>query len=509
MKVDSVNRRIAKNTLYLYIRMVFVLGVGLFATRVLLRTLGITDYGIYNVVGGVVSFMAFLQTSMANGFQRFFNIELGKGDDDKFLRLFSVSVGVQLIVGLIVLFIVETIGLWFVNAQLAIPKDRMFAANIVYQSSIIVFLLTLVTSLCDAVVIAHEEMRIMAVMSVVNAILKLLIAYVIIVGEDRLVLYSILTVAVQLLFVFLYVYYSLRLNERLSFRPCFDKCLISKMMSFSGWNLFGSLSHAAEGAGINLLLGMFFSPAVNAARGVAFQVRGGVNSFFLNFQVAARPQVMKYYAQNNILEMLSLTNRISRLSFMLLWMIDLPFLFTIDYFISLWLGDSMPPYAPVFTNITLVTIMIECLSSPIGTLVHATGHMRNYQVIASSVIMSIIPISYMILKCGGSPESVFYCSLLMAPIVQATRIVLVKRLLPFSVKGYIKEVIVPCALVSLVSIIPSYCISVYVQAHPIVLFLVLFVIASVSVFLLGCTRGERDMIWGKVKGWMSQSELNF
>ena len=222
MKVESVNRRIAKNTLYLYIRMVFVLGLNLFTTRVLLHTLGITDYGIYNVVGGVVSFMAFLQTSMANGFQRFFNIELGKGNEDRFLRLFSVSVGVQLIVGLLVLLFVETIGLWFVNTQLAIPADRMFATNIVYQSSIIVFLITLVVSLCDAIVIAYEEMRIMAVMSVVNATLKLLIAYMIIMGEDRLILYAVLIVIVQLMFAFLYVFYSFRLNERLSFKPCFD-----------------------------------------------------------------------------------------------------------------------------------------------------------------------------------------------------------------------------------------------------------------------------------------------
>lgn len=499
MKVESVNRRIAKNTLYLYIRMVFVLGLNLFTTRVLLHTLGITDYGIYNVVGGVVSFMAFLQTSMANGFQRFFNIELGKGNEDRFLRLFSVSVGVQLIVGLLVLLFVETIGLWFVNTQLAIPADRMFATNIVYQSSIIVFLITLVVSLCDAIVIAYEEMRIMAVMSVVNATLKLLIAYMIIMGEDRLILYAVLIVIVQLMFAFLYVFYSFRLNERLSFKPCFDKDLLKKLMDFSGWNLFGSLSHAAEGTGVNLLLGMFFSPAINAARRVAFQVRTGMNSFFLSFQVAARPQVMKYYAQNNISEMLSLTNRISRYSFLLLWIIDLPFLFTADYFISLWLGDGIPPYALVFTNITLATIMIECLSGPIGTLVHATGRMRNYQVIASSVIMLIIPISYIILKCGGNPESVFYCSLFMAPVVQATRIILVKKLLPFSVSGYMKEVVKPCILVLLASIIPSYYINRYVQIHPVALFFVFFIIACFFVLLFGCTCGERLMLWRRIK----------
>lgn len=499
-KTESINKRIAKNTLYLYVRMAFVLGIGLFTTRVLLHTLGITDYGIYNVVGGVVSFMAFLRTSMANGFQRFFNIELGKGDLEKFLRLFSVSVGVQLIVGVVFLFFSETVGLWFVNTQLAIPEDRIFAANIVYQSAICVFLLTLIASPCEAIIIAYEEMRIMAGISVIDAILKLAIAYMIIVGEDKLILYSSLTIVVQLISVLLYLRYSLRLNKSLVFRPAFDKDLQKRLMSFSGWNLFGSLSHAGEGAGVNLLLGMFFSPSINAARGVAFQVKAGVTLFFQNFQVAARPQVMRFYAQDNISEMLSLTNQISKFSFMLLWMINLPFLFTADYFIALWLGEGMPSYAPIFTNITFLTVMIECFSGPIGTLVHATGRMRNYQVIASSVIMLIVPISYIMLKCGGSPESVFYCGLFLAPIVQVTRIILVKRLLPFSVGRYIKEVMKPCALVLLVSIVPSYYIDRYVQMHPIALSFVLFIIACVSVFLLGCTKGERGMVLRKARG---------
>lgn len=505
MKADNVNKRIAKNTLYLYIRMAFVLGLGLFTTRILLRTLGITDYGIYNVVGGVVSFMAFLQTSMSNGYQRFFNIELGRGDKDKLLRLFSVSFGAQLIMGVIFFVLVESFGLWFVNTQLTIPSDRIVAANIVYQSSIVIFILTLIASPCEAIIIAYEEMRVLACIGVVNALLKLLIAYLILIGEDRLVLYSFLTIVVQLIWVALYVFYSLRLNKRLSFSPVFDKVLLKKLIGFSGWNLFGSLAHAGEGAGLNLLLGMFFSPAVNAARGVSYQVRAGVFSFFQNFQVAARPQVMKYYAQGNIPEMLSLTNRISKFSFLLLWMINLPFLFTAEYFITLWLGDGVPLYALAFTNITLVTTLIECFSGPIGTLVHATGRMRDYQVIASSVILLIIPISYILLRMGGSPECVFYCSLFMAPIVQATRIILVKRLLPFSVRAYIKEVVSPCVLVALVSVIPSYYISEYVGMHPVALFFVLWIIACVSIFILGCTRDERGMILKKVRGKIARN----
>ena len=499
VKADNVNKRIAKNTLYLYIRMAFVLGLGLFTTRVLLHTLGITDYGIYNVVGGVVTFMTFLQTSMSNGYQRFFNIELGKGNYGKLLRLFSVSVGVQLILGVIFFVLVESVGLWFVNTQLSIPSDRMVAANVVYQSSIVVFILTLIASPCEAIIIAYEEMRILAFIGVVNAILKLIIAYLILIGEDRLVWYSSLIIIVQFIIAILYIFYSLRLNNRLSFKPIFDKILLKNLIRFSGWNLFGSLAHVGEGAGLNLLLGMFFSPAINAARGVSYQVRSGVLSFFQNFQIAARPQVIKYYAQGNVPEMLSLTNQISKFSFMLLWMINLPFLFTADYFITLWLGDGLPSYAPVFTNITLVTTLIECFSGPIGTLVHATGRMRNYQVIASFVILLIIPISYILLKIGGSPESVFYCSLFMAPIVQATRIILVKKLLPFSVSGYMKEVIIPCVLVALVSIMPSYYISEYVRIHPLALFFILFIIASVSILFLGCTRGERRMILRKIR----------
>ena len=184
---------------------------------------------------------------------------------------------------------------------------------------------------------------------------------------------------------------------------------------------------------------------------------------------------------------------------MLLWIINLPFLFTADYFITIWLDNCMPTYAPIFTKITLLTTMIECFSSPIGTLVHATGRMRNYQVIASVTIILIIPLSYIILKYGGDPKSVFYCSLFMSPITHTTRIILVKKLLPFSVNKYIKEVIIPCILVSLTSIIPSYYINEYIQIHPIVLFFVLIVIACISILLLGCTRNERNMILQKIK----------
>ena len=479
--------------------MIFVLVVNLFTTRVLLHTLGVTDYGIYNVVGGVVSFMAFLQSAMANGFQRYFNIALGKNDDDKFLKFFSVSIGVQIIISSVFLLLAETIGLWFVNTQMTIPADRMLAANIVYQSAILVFLLTMITSPYNAVIIAYEKMHIFAVVSIVNVFLKLGIAYLAIIGSDRLILYAALTVLVQLILTLSYSHYSLQQNDKISIKPCFDKAMIMDMMGFSGWNLFGSLAHTAKGHGLNIVLNMFFDPAVNAARGVAYQVMTGVTSFFHNFQTAARPQVIKYYAQDNIPEMLKLSNRISKFSFMLLWIFDLPLLFTADYFIALWLGEKMPPLAPVFTNIILITTSLECFSNPISNLVHATGKMRNFQVGTSVVLLLIVPMAYLVLKMGGSPESALYCSLFMAPVVQATRLILVKKLLPFSIRRYLIDVILPCMVVAVASLIPAYILCKYFTLHPIVEAFILLLISVLAIVFFGCTRSERLAVFSKIK----------
>ncbi len=493
------NMRIAKNSLYLYIRMFFCLAVSLYTTRVLLNSLGVLDYGIYNVVGGVVSLMAFIQSAMANGFQRYYNIALGKDDQLGLVQLFSASIAVQIIISIFFLLLAETVGLWFLNTQLVIPNERLFAANIVYQSVVIAFLLTMVAAPYNAIIIAYEKMNLYAVVSVVNVLLKLLIAYVAAIGGDRLILYALLSIVVQLSLTLSYKYYARKLNDRLLSRPLFDKSLIKNLTSFSGWNLFGSLAHAAKGQGLNIVLNLFFDPTINAARGVAYQVSAGIAQFYQSFQTASRPQVIKYYAQGNNEDMLKLTYKVSKFSFMLLWLIDLPLLFTAQYFITLWLGDNFPPYAPLFTNIVLVTATIECLAHPISTLVHASGIMKTFQIITSSVILLIIPFAYIVLKLGFPPESALYCSLCLAPIVQLVRLILVKRIVPLSLSKYFNEVILPALIVAAVSYASLYVFVAIVDSSSFVVAIVGFFIAAVSIFFLGCNKSERTMLASFIK----------
>jgi len=282
--------------------------------------------------------------------------------------------------------------------------------------------------------------------------------------------------------------------------PKLDWMRIKDVMSFSGWNLFGSLAHSAKGQGLNIVLNMFFDPAVNAARGVAFQVSAGLTQCYYSFQTAARPQVMKLYAQTQINEMLDLTNRISRFSFMLLWMLDLPLFFTSEYFLRLWLGENVPSYAPLFTKIVLITILIECFATPISNLVHATGKMKVFQLVTSAVIILVIPLAYIVLKFGSPPPAALYCSLFMAPLIQLTRLLLVRNILPFSISAYLKEAILPSIKVALVScgimLLINRLLETYI--HPIVLSIIGFFIALIAIYILGCTRKERIFIWSKI-----------
>ena len=471
-----------------------MLAVTLYTTRVLLNSLGVLDYGIYNIVGGIVAFIAFLQSAMANGYQRFFNIAIGKNDSCGLIHVFSASVSVQIIISVGFLIIAETLGIWFLNTQLIIPNERIYAANIVYQSVIIVFLLTMIASPCNAIVIAYERMKIFAAISILNVLLKLVIAYIVVIGTDRLITYSILTIIVQIVITMSYVYYSFKLNPALTFKPKFERKLMVNLLSFSGWNLFGSLAHAAKGQGLNVVLNLFFDPTINAARGVAYQVSAGVSQFFSNFQTASRPQIIKYYAQGKYDEMLNLTYQISKFSFMLLWIIDLPLLFTSGYFIKLWIGEKMPVYAPSFTTIVLITVTIECFAHPISTLVHATGKMRNFQTITSLAILLILPIAYCVLWLGGPPESALYCSLFLAPLVQFIRLVLVKQLVPLSIYKYMLNVIVPSCSVALVSYIAVRILLYVLPLNPIVLALVSSCIAIVVIWFVGCNRVEKNAI---------------
>lgn len=497
--MDSIadnNKRVAKNTLFLYIRMFFIMGITLYTSRIVLNALGVVDYGIWNVVGGVVSMVSFLSTSIANGFQRFFNIALGKNDHNKLQSYFNTSVVIEVLLIVLAFVILESIGLWFVNNKMTIPDGRLVAANWVYQCSIFIFLITLIQAPFNAVIIAYERMDTFAYISIVEAIGKLGIALLIkVLLFDKLIVYSILHVLFSLVVLGGYVFFAVKCNNALRIRRYFNKMELCEMLGFSGWNLFGSLAHMLKGNGLNIVLNLFFTPAVNAARGVAYQVSTAISSFSASFLTASRPQIIKYYAQENYSAMNDLAFRISRYSFCLLWSISLPIVSNIDLIMRIWLGDGLPPLAPKFCVIVIATTLVESFAAPIATLVHASGKMKIFQIVVSSVILLIVPIAYLFLRFGASPQTALYVSLVIVTIAQVVRLLIVRRILPFSIRSYIKRVILPCVLVvALSSIIPFYLRSYVDGDKGIISIIISIVCVIVTVFFIGLTNSERSLL---------------
>ena len=387
------NKRVAKNTLFLYFRMILIMLVTLYTSRVILAELGIKDYGVYNVVGGVVMMFSFLNNCMSTSTQRFMTFALGKGDFKKLKDVFSASLNIHIVIGLIIVLLAETIGLWFVNNKLVIPEDRIIAANWVYQFSILTFCVNIIQVPYNAVLIAHEKMNVYAYISIIEAILKLCIVYLlIIVSTDKLIVYGILVFCVQLLIRAIYQIYCKRNYEECKFRLFWERDLYKQMSGFAGWNLFGSIAWLLRDQGLNIVLNLFFGPAINAARGIASQVSNAVMGFISNFQVALNPQITKNYAINNIEEMEKLSYLGVKFSFLLLFTMALPLCINIDYILHLWLVN-VPNYSSIF----IILIMIDSLVGnifgvPFMTSLSATGNIRNYQIVVSCIILCILPI---------------------------------------------------------------------------------------------------------------------
>lgn len=451
------NKRIAKNTLFLYFRMLLIMLVTLYTSRVVLKALGVEDFGIYNVVGGFVSMLSFLNTSIANGFQRFFNFELGKERFSKVKQMFSVSLSIQIGLSLLVLLLAETVGLWFLNAAMNIPPDRIVAANWVYQSVVFMLIISLFRAPYDAIVIANEKMGFYAYIGICEVLFKFLVAYLLAkIPYDLLISYAILMLLVTGGIFICYVFFAHVKFAYLRFSPIIDRGLTKQMLSFSGWNIWGSLAHLMKGQGVNVLLNVFFGPTVNAARGIAFQIQSGVTVFVGNFQLAARPQMIKSYAAGDVIGLISLFYRISRLSFLLLWLMVLPLLFKMDFILSLWLGEDVPPLSTLFSILSLLIALTESFASPLTTVVHAIGRMKKFQTICSSVILSVVPLSYGVLKMGFQPESVMYVSLFVLVIVHVVRLYLLKELISYSVREYVANVLFPCVKVVAVTLLIAY-----------------------------------------------------
>ena len=447
---SSANKRIAKNTLVLYVRMLFTMGISLFTSRVILQTLGVEDFGISSVVGGVISMFTFINAAMVSSTQRYLNFELVRGDANQLRSVFSTSLQIHALIALAIIVLSETVGLWFLNEKLVIPEARMNAAMWVYQCSILSCAVSIMSTPYNAVIVAHEKMSAFAYISILDVSLKLLVVYLLVVLPfDKLIILAILNLLVQLFIRYIYTLYCHRHFPESYFQFRFNKTLFKEMFGFAGWSFWGNLAAILYTQGLNMMLNIFFGPIVNAARGIAVQVQSAVQQFVGGFQTALNPQITKNYASNNLSQMHSLMFRSARFSFLLLFFLSLPVLMETNFILTLWL-KTVPEDAVIFTQIMICISLIYTTANPCIIANQATGKVKIYQMVVGGILLLILPISYVVLKLGAPAYSVFIVHFCIESLAQFSRMYMLRKLIHLPLWQYMKNIYIP--IVSTVAI---------------------------------------------------------
>lgn len=477
--------------------MLLLMGVSLYTSRVVLSTLGVDDYGIYNVVGGVVSMFSFLNGIISGATQRFLSFELGTDNKERLHNVFNTAVGIHLGISLLIVLLAETIGLWFVLNKLVIPEERITAAIWVYHFSVASSVLLIMSMPYNACIIAHEKMEAFAYISILDVILKLLIVYLLLIwGVDKLILYAVLMFLVQLFIRCIYNFYCTHHFEESKYKMQWDKKLAKEMTGFAAWTLFGGLASVGFSQGINILLNMFFGPVVNAARAIAVQVDNAILSLVNNFQTAINPQIIKNYASGNVDDVHKLVYAGSKYSYYLLLFMAIPVFFEAPIILQIWL-ENVPEHTISFLRITMFVLLINALSGPLITASNATGNIKHYQIIVGSILLLIVPVAYMALKNGCNAEFVYWIYFSISLIAQIARLVLIRQLIKLSLFRYFKEVILRIGITTTASIIIPLILHCYMQPGILRLFLsviISFLTVTISVYSVGISVKERDFI---------------
>ncbi len=496
------NKRIAKNTLLLYFRMLFMMVVSLYTSRVILNALGVEDFGIYNVVGGVVAMFTVISGSLSAAISRFITYELGKGDQSKLNKIFSASVTIQLLLSLIIVILIESVGVWFLNAKMTIPETRMAAANWVLQFSIITFAINLISVPYNAAIIAHEKMSAFAYISILEAVGKLAIAFLIMWSPiDKLIFYAILMCAVAVVVRLTYGHYCKKHFAECTYHFHWDKDILKQMFGFAGWNFIGASSAVLKDQGVNIAINLFCGPVVNAARGIAVQVNGAIYSFVQNFMTAINPQITKSYASGDHKYMMNLIFQGSRLSFYILLIFAVPVMINADYILHIWL-TVVPEHSVRFVQLVLVFSLSEAISMPLVTAMLATGNIKKYQLIVGGLQMLNFPVAYLLLRFNVEVEMVFVASVILSQCCLAARLYLLRGMIGLSSIRYMKNVYLNVLAVAVLSsIIPSI-LSMYMQ-ESFLSFVVISLAALASTlaveFYIGCNKKERAFVAAKAK----------
>lgn len=496
------NKRIAKNTLLLYVRMLFTMGVSLYTSRIILQALGVQDYGIYNVVGGVVAMFTMFSGSLSTAISRYLTFELGRQDYSRLKKIFCTSVNVQLILGAFILLLVETIGTWFLNNKMDIPSDRLFAANIVLHLSALTFFINLLSIPYNASIIAHEKMSAFAYIGIIEALLKLLISYLILWNPiDKLIYYALLMASLSLLIRFLYGVYCKRSFQECTYHLMLDKALLKDMTSFAGWNFFGNTAYILNTQGVNMLINVFFGVTFNAAQGIASQAQGALLQFVGNFTTAINPQITKSYASGNKDYLFTLICKGAKYTFFLLMIITLPFIVETDYILKLWLGNP-PEYAAVFLRLMIFSSFMTIMGNTSLTAINANGNIKNYQMAVTSIGCLVFPLTWIFYQLNFSVVTTYYIYIVIYFVLILVRTYYLKRLLNFPPMLFIKKVLFPAFLVFIPSVmlsaLPSYFLASSFSRLIISLFTI--VISSlVMICLLGIDKSERNFLLKTLK----------
>lgn len=443
----SNNKRIAKNTIMLYIRMFISMVVGLYTSRVVLATLGVEDYGIYGVVGGVVGMMGFLNASMSGATSRFLTFELGKGDRERLAKTFSSALIVHIAIAIVVLILAETVGLWFLSNKLNIPAERMQAAHWVYQLSILSAMFGITQVPYNAAIIAHEKMDVYAYVEILNVSLKLLIVYLLCIGNfDKLILYASLMLAVSILIMMVYRIYAIRQFPEAHFHWIWDKTYLRPILSFSGWDLYGNACVIARQQGTNFLINIFYGVVYNAASGIATTVQGTISGLAFNIILAFRPQIIKQYAKGNVEDMSKLVGNAVCFTTILFGCMSIPLILETHYIMKAWLG-VIPEKSEIFCQILLIASFLGLLNNIWNTCIHATGKIKEISIFSGTFFLISLPIIYVVFQFKAPVESAYLVFILSIVFVNVSNLLIIKKEIPklklnFVFLNYIKVIIV-------------------------------------------------------------------
>ncbi len=491
------NKRIAKNTLMLYVRMLITMLVSLYTVRVLLQELGLMDYGIYNLVSGLVTFFSFISITMSSATQRYLSFSLGKKDKISFQKIFSMNVLIYFFIAILVVILAETFGLWFLNSILNIPVNRLSVANVVYQISLVTFLINLMLIPYHASILATERMSVYAYVSIVDVFLKLLLVYFLaVVDGDKLITYSVLLFLQTVLIASIYVLYCRKKIEGCTFDFFWEKKIFKEILGYTGWTFFGGISGILNNEGLSFLINFFFGPVLNAAKGISDRVSSAIAMFINNFYSAVKPQIVKSYASGDFTYMKTLAFQSSKFSFFLMLLLSLPLILETHFVLSLWLVDVESSMVG-FTKLILIYSIINVFEFPLTQLVHATGKVKKYQVSVGLFTLLTLPITFLLFHLGYSAKYAIVVLIVVYSLAYIPRLIIVRNQLNISIYEYFQQVITKSVIVCLFSIILPLVVVLNIESglfRMVLTSMISFFSILISVYIFGINGSERELV---------------